>query len=179
MSASVDFQTFDLDGQVHDLMWCGYQDETVLMQTSEGTVYRSRDRGLSWKRLAALMTKTAYNIADEDQEIGIVHKMIQSPTDDQLVVFVGTNGINWVSEDCGGNIKGLNSGKRIQEFLYHPTQRSWALAAAWTSCAEFEDEPCRIYKELYYTKNMGEDWEYMTNYVFDFEWGQSTTAVAN
>ena len=72
MSASVDFQTFDLDGQVHDLMWCGYQDETVLMQTSEGTVYRSRDRGLSWKRLAALMTKTAYNIADEDQEVSEV-----------------------------------------------------------------------------------------------------------
>jgi hypothetical protein len=28
-----------------------------------------------------------------------------------------------VSEDCGANIKALNSGKRIQEFLFHPTQR--------------------------------------------------------
>jgi len=63
--------------------------------------------------------------------------------------------------------------------LFHPTQRSWALAASWTTCAEFDDEPCRIYKELYYTKDIGENWNYMTNYVFDFEWGQSTTAVEN
>lgn len=26
---------------------------------------------------------------------------------------------------------------------------------------------------------MGENWNYMTNYVFDFEWGQSEAAVAD
>ena len=92
------------------------------------------------------------------------------------LIKIGTSGINWVSEDCGGNIKALNSGKSIQEFIFHPTQRSWALAASWTTCAEFIDEPCRIYKELYYTKDMGENWSYVTNYVFDFEWGQSKIA---
>lgn len=76
-------------------------------------------------------------------------------------------------------MKALNSGKRIQEFLFHPTQRTWALAASWTTCAEFQDEPCRIYKELYYTKDVGENWTYITNYVFDFEWGQSNVAVEN
>ena len=30
-----------------------------------------------------------------------------------------------------------------------------------------------IYKELYYTKDMGVTWNYMTNYVFDFEWAAS------
>ena len=93
--------------------------------------------------------------------------------------LIGTNGINWVSEDCGGNLSGLNSGKRIQEFLFHPTQRNWAMAASWTTCAEFEDEPCRIFKELYYTKDVGEEWNYITNYVFDFEWGQSKMAKDN
>lgn len=57
MSAAVDFQTFDLDGQVHDLMWCGYNDEVVLMHTNDGTIYRSRDRGMSWKRLKSLLHK--------------------------------------------------------------------------------------------------------------------------
>lgn len=60
--------------------------------------------------------------------------------------------------------------------MFHPTQRTWALAASWTTCAEFVDEPCRIYKELYYTQDVGEEWNYITNYVFDFEWG--TTALA-
>ena len=53
------------------------------------------------------------------------------------------------------------------------------MAASWTTCAEFEDEPCRIFKELYYTKNVGEEWNYITNYVFDFEWGQSKMAKDN
>lgn len=90
----------------------------------------------------------------------------------------GTNGINWVSEDCGANIQALNAGKKVQEFLFHPTQRGWAMGASWTTCAEFVDEPCRIYKELYYTKNIGQEWTYITNYVFDFEWGQSAVAKA-
>ena len=42
--------------------------------------------------------------------------MMQSPVDDSLVVFIGTHGINWVTEDCGSNIRGLNSGKKIHEF---------------------------------------------------------------
>ena len=72
MASAVDFQTFDLDGQVHDLMWCGYNDEVVLMHTSEGTIYRSRDRGLSWKRLKGLLQKSAFGVADEDQEVSAV-----------------------------------------------------------------------------------------------------------
>ena len=69
MSAKVDFQTFDLDGQVHDLMWCGYNDETILMHTTDGTIYRSRDRGLSWKRLRNLLQKQGVQVADESQEV--------------------------------------------------------------------------------------------------------------
>jgi hypothetical protein len=109
------------------------------------------------------------------QDIGKVKKMIQSPVDDSLVVFTGTNGINWVTEDCGANIRALNSGKKIHEFQFHPTQRQWALAAGWTSCADFQDsEPCEIYKELYVTKDIGNSWQYLKSYVFDFSWGTST-----
>ena len=83
-----------------------------------------------------------------------------------------------MTEDCGANIKAFNSGKVIEEMLFHPVQRNWALAASWTKCEEFIDEPCRIYKELFYTKNLGEVWTYVHNYVFDFEWGVSTKTVA-
>lgn len=93
-----------------------------------------------------------------------------------LLLTLGTTGINWVTEDCGANIRALNAGKFIQEFMFHPTQRTWALAASWTSCAEFQTEPCKIYKEIFVTKNLGEEWNYMTNYVYDFEWGQSIHA---
>ena len=71
MASAVDFQTFDLDGQVHDLMWCGFNDEVVLMHTTEGTIYRSRDRGQNWKRLRSLLHKQGINVADEDQEVSL------------------------------------------------------------------------------------------------------------
>lgn len=73
---------------------------------------------------------------------------MQSPVDDSLIVFIGnilfllfliisfigTHGINWVTEDCGANIRGLNSGKKIHEFQFHPLEKNWALAATWTDC---------------------------------------------
>lgn len=47
------------------------------------------------------------------------------------------------------------------------------MAAAWTNCEEFVDEPCRIYKELYLTKDLGKTWTFMQDYVFDFAWAAS------
>jgi hypothetical protein len=72
-------------------------------------------------------------------------------------------------------VKAINSGKKIQEFNFHPTQKNWALAASWTVCEDFDDEePCAIYKELYFTKDLGATWQFLSNYVFDFAWGTTT-----
>ena len=72
-----------------------------------------------------------------------------------LTCILGSTGINWITEDCGANFRALNSGKKIHEFEFHPTEKTWALAATWTDCAEFGDDPCKIYKELYVTKDLG------------------------
>ena len=61
-SSAVDFQTFELDGDVHDMLWCGSNDEIILVQSTDGTVYRSRDRGLSWKRLKNIMKKAGKEV---------------------------------------------------------------------------------------------------------------------
>jgi hypothetical protein len=47
----VEYQTFELDGEIQDMMWCGQNDESILVQTGDGTIYRSKDRGNSWKKL--------------------------------------------------------------------------------------------------------------------------------
>jgi hypothetical protein len=56
--------------------------------------------------------------------------MIQNPIDDDIVAFIGmslifltvlgTHGINWITTDCGQTVKALNSGKKVEEFLFHP-----------------------------------------------------------
>jgi hypothetical protein len=65
----VDFQTFELDGEIQDMMWCGANDETILLHTKDGSIYRSRDRGGNWKRLKSLMAKQGALVADESQEV--------------------------------------------------------------------------------------------------------------
>lgn len=153
-------------------MWCGSNDEVILVLSEYGEVYRSRDRGASWKRLqGALESKGVRHIDNMVTDVGVVTSFIQSPVDDSLVVFIGSEGINWVTEDCAANVEALNSGKKIQEFLFHPTERNWALVASWTTCSEFEDEPCRIFKELYATHDLGKSYIKLKNYVYDFAWG--------
>ena len=65
----VEFQTFELDGEISDMMWCGTNDETILVQTSDGSIYRSRDRGSTWKRLKSIMEKYGSEVSDEGQEV--------------------------------------------------------------------------------------------------------------
>jgi hypothetical protein len=86
-------------------------------------------------------------------------------------ISLGSEGINWITEDCGANVEAINSGKKIQEFLFHPTERNWALVASWTTCKEFGDEPCKIYKELYTTHDLGKSYILLQKYVYDFAWG--------
>ena len=90
--------------------------------------------------------------------------------------MLGDKGINWVTDDCGATFRALNSGKKIHEFQFHPTERDWALAATWTDCMEFVDEPCKIYKELYVTHDLGGNWDFLKDYIYDFAWGYSKRA---
>ena len=62
----VEYQTFELDGEIQDMMWCGQNDESILVQTSDGTIYRSKDRGNSWKKLKTLMQIQGKKVADDE-----------------------------------------------------------------------------------------------------------------
>ena len=170
----VDFNFFEFHDEVVDLLWCGRQNEAVLVKNKGGTVYQSLDRGSNWKLLRGELQKTGKAAAGVAHDIGNVASMIQSPVDDNLVVLLGTNGVNWVTEDCGANIRALNAGKVIEEFKFHPHHRNHAIAASWTNCEKVEeDNKCTVFKELYATEDLGKQWKYLTNYVFDFEWGVS------
>jgi photosystem II stability/assembly factor-like uncharacterized protein len=52
---NVDYSKFELDSPVSDMMWCGPQNEVILVLSEQGTVYRSRDRGSQWRKLQQVM----------------------------------------------------------------------------------------------------------------------------
>ena len=96
--------------------------------------------------------------------------MLQSPVDADMIIFLGSTGVNWITEDCGSNIRVINSGRKIKEFLFHPSERNWMLASSYTTCDDFDDEPCKIYKELYVSQDLCETWQFLEDYVIQFSW---------
>ena len=150
----VNFRLTDLDSSPINLIWCGVQKDTVLILTEKNSLYRSDDLGFNFRKLNDVLTHTGkQELEDNENEIGKVSRIIESPVDKTLLIFLGTQGINWIGEDCGRKVKALNHGRKIQEYVFHPTERNWGLASAFTLCEDFTDgEPCKIYKELFRDK---------------------------
>jgi hypothetical protein len=169
----VNFKLIELDSPPQDITWCGSSKDTVLVLTERNSLYRSDDKGFSYKKLNDVLTHTGkQELEESDNEIGKVSKILESPVDKSLVVFLGTHGINWVGEDCGRKIKALNHGRKVQEYVFHPTERNWGLASAFTLCEDFTNgEPCKIYKELFLTRDLGENWDILGSYIVQFGWG--------
>jgi len=105
------------------------------------------------------------------KEIGFIYNVDKSPADNSLIFLMGSKGINWKSDDCGNTFKPLNNGRKIHEFTFHPTEKNWALASILTKCEDFEDpKECEIYKEVYYTTDLGTHWNFLADHVVQFSW---------
>lgn len=169
----VDFKLQDLDSNPLDLIFCGNAKDTVIVLTEKNSLYRSDDHGFTWKKLNDVLMHTGKaELEESETEIGQVSKIIESPVDKSLLIFLGSHGINWIGEDCGRKVKALNHGRKIQEYVFHPTEKNWGLASAFTLCEDFTNgEPCKIYKELFLTKDLGENWEILGPYIVQFGWG--------
>jgi hypothetical protein len=67
---TIDMQHFDLDSKPIDLLWCGAARDTVLVLTESNSLYRSDDKGFSWKKLNDLMLNTGKTELEEnDNEV--------------------------------------------------------------------------------------------------------------
>ena len=67
----VSFNIFEIDSKLIDIMWCGNTNDIILVQTEFGTVYRSRDKGDSWKKLHSMMHQSGSSVLDEGQTVSI------------------------------------------------------------------------------------------------------------
>ena len=65
----IDYNKYEMDAPITDMMWCGTSNEVILVLTNVGTVYRSRDRGQAWKKLQGIMATAGNEVKDNDQEV--------------------------------------------------------------------------------------------------------------
>ena len=87
------------------------------------------------------------------------------------MLFVGSSQTNWYTTNCAADIQLMQAGRNIKEFQFHPIERDWVLASTYTSCEDFASEdPCRIYKMLYVSQDLGKTWKFIADYVIQFSW---------
>lgn len=72
--------------------------------------------------------------------------------------------------DCAATVEAMNHGRKVENFKFHSTEKNWLLASAFSLCEDYDDEPCKINKELFFTKDLGLNWEVLASYVVDFDW---------
>jgi len=58
-----------------------------------------------------------------------------------MFIFLGTHGVNWITEDCGENIRAINTGRKLESFEFHPFEREWLLASAYKDCSNPRGKP--------------------------------------
>lgn len=154
----IEYKVSSLDSSIQEVLYCGPRKETILILTEERKAYRSESSGNSWKAVTA------------DSNNWKIEKIIQSKSDDKLIAFLGKQGTNWYSEDCGKTLKSLNYEKPITNLRFHPKMRSWVLAESWVKCSETDSE-CTEGKTLYLTKDLGLTWQALVDFVIQFSWG--------
>ena len=60
----IDYNKYELDSPVSDMLWCGNNNEVILVLSNKGSVYRSRDRGTTWRKLQSIMASIGTKVAD-------------------------------------------------------------------------------------------------------------------
>ena len=167
----IDINSYELDSPPKDLRWCGSGNKIAFMLTSENSIYRTEDKGKHWQKMNDLFTNLGKEeLEEKETEVGKVSYIIQLNADPTTLILLGTKGINWVAKDCGKSIVALNHGRRINEYIPHPTEKNWGLATAFTISEDFIVEPTKIYKEVFVTKDLGVNWELIGKYVTQVGW---------
>jgi hypothetical protein len=164
-------EEYEMDSSPKQIIYCGPENKTIIILTELNGIFRSEDSGLHWKKQNDIfINKGKDELEEESDEVGKIFQIIQSPKDKNLLIFLGTNGINFIGENCGNNIIAINHGRRISEFIFHPIERNWALACAYTICDDFINEPCKLYKEVFVTFDLGLSWKQIGKYVVQVNW---------
>eukprot|EP01017_Pseudomicrothorax_dubius_P047392 TRINITY_DN8513_c0_g1_i1.p1 TRINITY_DN8513_c0_g1~~TRINITY_DN8513_c0_g1_i1.p1 ORF type:complete len:788 (-),score=111.71 TRINITY_DN8513_c0_g1_i1:1083-3446(-) len=164
---NVSYTQYNFDSPIVDYFWCSNSNESnstkhLMVLTEMGFVYKSQEKGPTFSKLNDHIFSKG-----EDSTIAW---FIRHPSNHEMIIFVGSKGVNWVTEDCGKTARKLALGKGIIEIDFHPTEEKWIIASSWTKCEDFIETSCEIYKELFVSRDMGEHWNLIASGVIQFSW---------
>ncbi len=66
-AGEIEHRRYDLDSAPKDLVWCGPNRETVLLLTELDSLYKSEDKGFTWKKMNDILTNTGKEQLEENE----------------------------------------------------------------------------------------------------------------
>jgi len=160
-----------IDSPLSDIQWLGGR-HNVFVLSEKGVLYRSTDGGATWTNQQKFLSK-----GEGIQKTKI--KSMHISKNHNTVFFIGHDDNNWVTID-GGDTYIKSQPVDLIDVRLHPTNPEWFLASgnskgckgsnrvAGTSDNAAEEKFC--FRKLYVTKNAGETFTPIRNYVVQYEW---------
>jgi len=72
---NIDFKLFELDSNVNDIIWCGNNKESIILLTEMYSLYKSDNRGITWKKLNDILLLTGKEEVADGNEVNIISKI--------------------------------------------------------------------------------------------------------
>lgn len=123
----------ELTGQISQTFFCGQHNSTIIFQTNSKKILRMN--------LFNNITMMKENI----------HKIHQSPIDNNIIIFTYSNKTSWLSKDCGENEILIDFGLEIISIEFSPRSKMEMLILSKKPCEGFN---CDGLHELYHTKDL-------------------------
>lgn len=120
-----------MKGSVDDIQWVCDNRQTVVVLTSEKTVYLSHDLGKTWQDQSPKISSAA-NIATHstggqkwDASSIEIKKLVISKADRKTIFYTSTGNTHYITRDCGKSVTAVHSaGVPFDNVIMHPTVRS-------------------------------------------------------
>lgn len=66
-AGTVDQRQYDLDADAKDLVWCGPSRDIVFILTELNSLYKSEDKGFTWKKMNDIMSNSGKETLEENE----------------------------------------------------------------------------------------------------------------
>ena len=97
-------------------------------------------------------------------------KIYASTADQKFILFHGSNGISFISGDCGSTIEAFEHNEEFSEFKLNPIDTNLIIAAAKLKCDELSPEYCPLAVDLFYSDKRGLNWKKIQTSVIEYSW---------
>ncbi len=71
ISGVIDKEVTIIDGKIKDVQWCGTNKEVIFLTTTENILYKSIDKGITWRNLNPLFKRLGYMEMTQQSEVNI------------------------------------------------------------------------------------------------------------